>query len=239
LLEEWPIEAAFRRPLLKSLRHVNKRKVSGLSSEFQVLLIDSDADLSGTVAKKYIAWGEEQGWHTRQTCASRPLWYALPQQEHSQILLPKGIWERHFAVLAENGIFFDQQIYQVFLSNEVSTLVAAALLNSAWFALQLELQGRVNFGEGVLWLALYELEDVLLPDPRYLADNHLDQLENTMKELALLPVESLLDQNEGDVWQQLNAIIFDIMGFSKSDRDVVLNNLNERVSARQKRARSV
>jgi hypothetical protein len=238
-LTEWPIEKKFRKPLLKSLRHVHQRKVSVEDTDNEVLLIESDTLLTGTVAEKYIKWGEDQGFHQRRTCASRHRWYSLPHQDQSPLLLPKGIWARHFAVHVKEGLLVDQQIYRVTLADEVLPLIAAALLNSAWFSLQLELNGRLNFGEGVLWLAQYELEELLLPDPRYLADTELDRLKSIMSELINQPVKSILAESDEAALDELNNIIFDIMGFNPSDREFVMNSLSERLSARLAKAGSL
>ncbi len=238
-LTEWPIEKKYRKPLLKSLRHVNQRKVSVEDTDSEVLLIESDSLLSGTVAETYIQWGEDQGFHLRRTCASRHRWYSLSHQDQSPLLLPKGIWARHFAVHVEEGVLVDQQIYRITLADEVPPMIGAALLNSAWFNLQLELNGRQNFGEGVLWLAQYELEEVLLPDPRYLADAELDRLTSIMSELINQPVKSILAESSDPTWDELNNVIFDIMGFSSSDRQFIMNSLSERLSARLAKAGSL
>ena len=238
-LSEWPIEKKFRKALLKSLRHVRQRKVSVEDAGNEVLLIESDALLTGTVAEKYIKWGEDQGFHQRRTCASRHRWFSLPHQDQSPLLLPKGIWVRHFAVHVEEGVLVDQQIYRVTLADEVLPLIAAAILNSAWFSLQLELNGRLNFGEGVLWLAQYELEEVLLPDPRYLADTELNRLKSIMRDLINQPVKSILDKSDEGTWGELNEIIFDIMDFTSSDREFVMKSLSERLSARLSKAGSL
>jgi hypothetical protein len=204
-----------------------------------VLLLKPDDDISGTVAEKYINWGEEQGWNRRLTCALRQRWYSLPLHERAPLLLQKGIWGRHFSALVQEGLFVDQQIYQVTLTSDVTTMVAGALLNSAWFALQLELQGRVNFGEGVLWLAQYELEAILLPDPRYLPDRHLDNLASSMKKLLNQDISSLQKDSNLLAWRELNETVFDIMGFSTTDRKDVVESLIERVASRQNKARAI
>jgi hypothetical protein len=237
-LEEWPVEPKYRQPLLKSLRTVHHRLVSAKDCSHQVLLLKPDDDISGTVVEAYINWGEEQGWNRRLTCALRQRWYSLPLHERAPLLLQKGIWERHFSAMVQEGLFVDQQIYQVTVATGVTPMVAAALLNCAWFALQLELQGRVNFGEGVLWLAQYELEEILLPDPRYLPDRHLDSLTSSMKRLLDHDIGSLQKDSNLSAWRELNETVFDIMGFSTRDRKDVVESLLERVSSRQNKARA-
>ncbi len=233
------IEPRFRRPLLKSLRHVNRRTISPANCEHQVLLIPPLSDLRGTKAAEYIDWGQSQGWHQRSTCANRQPWYSLPEQGHAELLLPKGIWERHFAPVVENEILVDQQLYRVHLADGIPTLAAAALLNSAWFALQMELLGRVNFGEGVLWLATYELEGLRLPDPRYLPEAKVDRLIEAYQSVLGRPVTTVAHDVTEPAWHAYNGIVFEILGLSPSEAGTVIEGLLERVATRRMKARTI
>jgi hypothetical protein len=235
-IEEWQIEPEFRRPILKALRHVNHRRVNVGDCELEVLQIEPTANLTGTSTGAYVAWGEEQGWHRRRTCASRKPWYSLPEQEEAPLLLAKGIWERHFAPLLEGPILVDQQLYHVYLAQGVPEMAAAALLNSAWFSLQMELYGRVNFGEGLLWLAAYELEGLLLPDPRYLPDEQVTNLVDSFLGLIDRPVGTVYEEMAWPAWQAFNAIVFEILGLSPSDGDGVTEALLESVATRRIKA---
>ena len=59
----------------------------------------------------------------------------------------------------------------------IDDTVLAALMNSSWFQLCLELVARVNFGDGVLWLGLTDArESLMLPDPRELNESQRDAL---------------------------------------------------------------
>lgn len=231
-IEDWGIEEYLRRPLLKSLRKVNKRIVTAAACEHQVLWIPPMSDLSGTAAARYIAWGEKQNLHRRRTCANRQPWYRLPDQDEAQILMPKGIWERHFVPLLTDDVLVDQQLYRVRFSRRIDPMVAAALLNSAWFALQVELHGRVNFGEGVLWLATYELEDLRLPDPRYLPAEQVAQLVEAYKPFMDRPVGTVHEAVTEPSWHAYNGVVFEILGFSAAEAGTVTEALLERVATR-------
>ncbi|MCI0394018.1 MAG: hypothetical protein L0322_03660, partial [Chloroflexi bacterium] len=236
-IARWGIEPHFRRPLLKSLRQVSRRQVAPGDCDQEVLRVPPTARLDGTAAGAYIAWGEAQGLSQRRTCAGRQPWYSLPEQKSAPLLLAKGIWERHFASLSAGDILVDQQLYQVYLSSDVPPLAAAALLNSAWFALQVELHGRVNFGEGVLWLATYELEALRLPDPRYLLANQVDELVALYREVADCLVVEVQREVTQPAWQALNAAVFGLLGLSAAEGQAIITALLERVAARQARAR--
>lgn len=234
----WEIEPRYRRPLLKSLRHVHRRQVTEEQCDLDVLIVPAAEPLAGTAVGEYIAWGESQGIHLNRTTAGRRPWYALPKQETSPLLLAKGIWNRHFAPLVAGKIAVDQQLYQFYLADGVPLKAAAALLNSAWFELQLELNGRVNFGEGVLWLAGYELENLYLPDPRYLPMFQSDELVSIFEELLQRPVGNIQEETLQADWQALNAVVFDILGLLPSEGLAITEALQERMSLRQEKARS-
>ncbi|HNS39072.1 MAG TPA: hypothetical protein PKJ56_02370, partial [Promineifilum sp.] len=161
---------------------------------------------------------------------------ALPAQEPGQLLVAKGVWQRHFVAMADEPIAVDQQIYRLVLADGVSPGAAAALLNSAWFALGCELGGRVNLGEGVLWLAAYELAELLLPDPRELGDemNHL--LEESFRQLATQPIEDTPAMLERPERRALDNMLFDLLGLSAGDREASRAALVELLDGRRQRA---
>jgi methylase of polypeptide subunit release factors len=236
-IDKWGIESEFRRPLLKSLRHIHQRIVTLADCELEVLMVPTGEDLSRKATGDYLNWGEEERIHLRRTCTSRKPWYSLPPLQQSHLLLAKGIWKRHFIAVLEEDVLFDQQLYGVQVEEGISSNVAAALLNSAWFALQLELNGRVNFGEGVLWLAAYELEGIWLPDPRYLNTMQLAELEEAFMTLKDLPVADISVETKTPAWQKLNEVVFRILGFTTGEGEAVTSALLDRIATRYIRAR--
>jgi hypothetical protein len=153
--------------------------------------------------------------------------------------LPKGIWGQHLAPHLKEALQVDQQLYQIRLRPGVPLQAAAALLNSAWLALQLELQGRVNFGEGVLWLAGYEVEALLLPDPRYLDTEQSERLANHFRALAARPVApTLAEELTRPDRRALNDTVFNLLELTETEAVVLVDTLLERVDARQTQAQS-
>jgi methylase of polypeptide subunit release factors len=235
----WGIEPEFRRPLLKSLRHVDGLEATAAACEHDVLLIPPTASVAGTAAARYLAWGVQTGVARRSTCARRHPWYVLPLQEPAPLVLPKGIWDRHLVPLLGEEMLVDQQLYQIQLQPGVARLAAAALLNSSWTALQLELVGRINFGEGVLWLASYEVEKLLLPDPRYLMPEEIATLATRFWAVAAQPLSSeLAVEMARPERQALDAEVAALCGLSASEAEEVRDVLAERVATRHRRARS-
>ena len=232
VIEAWGIEKQFRQPLLKSLRGVDHLQLSADDAQSEVLIVPPEVDLKGTATGRYIRWGEEQEFHLRQTCAGRDPWYCFPTQYPAPIVLPKGIWHRHFAPILTDEVAVDQQLYKIALVEYLPLKAIAALMNSAWFALQLELRGRVSFGKGLLWLAAYELEEVQLPDPRLLSPEQVLRLEEAFNHLAENPLVGSLEELDNPARQALDEAVFDILGFSVKERVDAKNSLIERLESR-------
>lgn len=236
-IDKWQIEPRFRRPLLKSLRGMQSLAPDG-ESGLEVLQITPNESLTGSMVGAYVAWGESEGFHQRPTCRARQPWYALPHQERAELVLAKGIWERHLAPLLSAPLLIDQQLYRLAPQAGISLHVAAALLNSSWTALQLELHGRVNFGEGVLWLAAYEVENLLLPDPRLVPPDTQQHLKACFKRLSKRPVtNSFVTELMHPARQELDNAVFNLVGLSATEATIIQETLVERVLARQAHAR--
>ena len=235
-IDRWQIEPEFRQPLLKSLRHISRRALGKEDCNVEVLTIPVETNLSGSHVDDYIAWGEENGWHLRRTCASRQPWYSLPEQEPASMLLAKGIWQRHFVPLLVENVLVDQQIYRLRLADGVPPLAAAAILNSAWLALQMELNGRINFGEGVLWLAAYEVLDLRVPDPRYLPPGQLTALEDVYEPLLELPVKPTKEELAHPGWQVFHSVASEIVHFTAEEVSSIIDSLQQRIAVRQQKA---
>lgn len=238
-LASWQMENTHLRPLLKSLRGLHRLQLQAEDCAHKVLLIPPTAALNGSATAAYVAWGEEQGLHRRRTPAGRHPWYALPHQEPPPLVLPKGIWRWHLAPCLQGGIYIDQQLYGLYPAEGIPPLVAAALLNSTFFALQLEVRGRVNFGNGVLWLAAYEVRQVLLPDPRALSAAQQEELAGLFAQLAAEKISA--GTNEAAWWSvpgrvALDRAVLAIIGQPVSELKALQAALLERISIRLRRA---
>jgi hypothetical protein len=234
---QWGIEPAFCRPLLKSLRGVRRLRVGETECEHVALLIPEQARLEGTATAEYLAWGVARGVHRHVSLDSRRAWYALPPQSTGALLLAKGVWQRHFTALAAEPLVVDQQVYRLAPAAGVSPELAAALLNSAWFALQGEMRGRVNLGEGVLWLATYELGELPLPDPRLLDATTRQALEDSFRALTGQPLTDTAEALEQPARRALDELVFDLVGLSAAERAAAREALVSCLSGRRDRAR--
>jgi hypothetical protein len=234
---KWAIEPQYYRPLLKSLRGVHNLRITETDCDHVALTIPESARLEGTAVAAYLAWGEARGVHHRASFSNRRPWYALPAQSAGALLLAKGVWQRHFTALAAGSLTVDQQVYRLEPADGVSPELAAALLNSAWFALQCEIRGRVNLGEGVLWLATYELGELPLPDPRVLDHSARQALEEGYRALADQPLADTAESLDTPARRALDDLVFDLIELTATERTTAREALVDCLSGRRLRTR--
>ena len=237
---QWGIEAEFTCPLLKSPKEIDTVQVNSANLGRRALVVRQERDaLAGTNVLRYIEWGESQGYHRRTTCARRPLWYSLPEkgEDGCEVFWAKGIWNRHFAPLLDGKVVTDQQFYMLMTDPDL-VKVFAALLNSTWVALQAELLGRSNFGEGVLWMAGYEVSKIQLPDPYALAPAERNSLEDALTLVAETRILPISEQVSQSAQQALDTVVFDLLNLAPSEREAVVEAAVELTESRIKRARA-
>lgn len=150
--------------------------------------------------RRYIKWGEEQGFNLGYKCRKRNPWYSVPSVWNPQAFMLRQIHQFPKIVLNAAGATCTDTIHRVRLRAGVSgRMVAAAFLNSLTFVFS-EVMGR-SYGGGVLELEPNEAEQ--LPLPLICADtldfDHLDQLLRDGNISAVLDVtdEILLRQGLG------------------------------------------
>ena len=190
------VEEEFLQPLVKGPRDFPGLRCRSSELPHRVLLCDEQwEDLRGSRAKGLRRWLRK---HSRGRNASS---WRLRPQERARLLLAKGYHDRFRQALSDESVYVDQQIYGVHPLGGRDATVMAALLNSASFQLALELTGRVNFGDGVLWLGLQDARERLtLPDPLLWS---ADQQERLMAAFSALPggrIPALGELRADSVW---------------------------------------
>ena len=142
------IEDSCLRPLLKGPKRVPGAVFSADEVRDRVFLCGPEAPPGAA------AWiGDREAW-------------TLRDQEPARLFLLKGYHRTFRQPMCRTPIHYDQQIYGVYPRDGVQLEWLARTLNQPWTQLDLEMAGRVNFGDGVLWLALADARHKLrLPPP--------------------------------------------------------------------------
>lgn len=121
------------------------------------------ADLRGTGAERYIAWGAKQvtgdkkqsggktPWPDSPAMAGKKHWYwpTEPLKE-GRVALRKGIGDVYAPFLFTDPVAFDQRLYVLTANQSIGDDVLAAYMSSSLFALALEVNADMGLGGGVL-----------------------------------------------------------------------------------------
>jgi hypothetical protein len=234
------IEARYLRPLLKSPKRVPGLRGTATSLPERVFFCEkSRADLLESGDLGALAWID-----AHRPSLSKSSW-ALPPQEASRLFLVKGTSDRFRQPLFDEPVFADQQLYSVrCVGGQIHEQALAALLNSTWCKLSIEMAGRVNFGDGVLWLALRDArEKLLLPDIRLLEPAQRASLAAALADFPEQPVPSLCGTQGklSSAWwraqERLDELVGSLLGLSSAGQEELRHALLERCGTRLKMAR--
>lgn len=125
----------------------------------------------------------------------RPYWYSLhsPSSDLPRIAVPEHFDTRFVATLipaGEDAVVLDT-LYNVAPRSPAFASVIAASLNSALTALQLEMRGRTQHGEGVLKVKIADWEGLLILNPESLSRGAGRELLRAFRPLIEREVEAL------------------------------------------------
>uniref|UniRef100_A0A7V3ZS58 Type II methyltransferase M.Eco57I C-terminal domain-containing protein n=1 Tax=candidate division WOR-3 bacterium TaxID=2052148 RepID=A0A7V3ZS58_UNCW3 len=245
---EGEIEAEFLKPVIKSPRELKTIIVRIEDLNHLVFMCHkSERELKGTRALEYIKWGEKQGYHKRPTCKGRERWWDLGEPQVSQALCMMSYNDRHIFWLNNRGLV-DARFYDIYTHKNTYNFIIC--LNSSISFLSVELNGRVNLGEGALDFKVYESHEIVILHPDCLNN---EVTKNVVEKLCARPIYSIFtelgfDPNKPIREQEpnplpdrkaLDDIIFDVLGLTEEERKEVYYAVAELVKNRLEKARSV
>lgn len=243
--EKFGIETRFLEPILHSTKELKKTILR--EKELENVLFTSKLEkikMRGTKALSYINMGEIKGINKVTSVkgsgkGKSKQWYDIGLQEAPKIIITRFYGDRHFAVYNKDAVQIEDTFFGFTPKEGISPLLLAAYLNSSFFALTKELYGRVNLGEGVLTIYGPDWKAMPVLDIAKLTKAQKTGLEKAFLRLSkreILPVEKEIEMKDH---QNLDSIIFDILGCSKTERQEVYSALKELVKDRSTKANSV
>jgi type I restriction-modification system DNA methylase subunit len=197
------IEAAWLRPVIKSPREVRTLQVRLEDLRYLVFMPPDDVReaLEGgqsppwsryPKAQAYIQWGEKQGYHQRPTCASRQWWWDL-QGIVSCALVLRATNDRPAVYVSKIPIAHDQTFYGISECDEIYT----SMLNSTfvcWLTREIMSGASSSLGLGATWAAVYEIANLLVPNPVLIVSDPKKVLLSAFERLASRPVRSIFEE---------------------------------------------
>ena len=217
------VEAKYLEPEVHSLMEIHSIGIDPKKLRRQVLLVNKPKeDLAGTHVLKYIEWGEEEGFDTRPTNASRALWYVLPALKRSEILWSQGHQYRHIVPLTASKAFANKRFYNVHLDSESEIPLFAAILNSTICVLSKLEFGTIVGREGALDTTIFDTKMMLVPDPRGASEAAKARLVAAFETMKTREIGALVEvDGRGEEWsgelaqsdrQELDGATLELLG---------------------------
>ena len=242
----WLIEEEFLKPVIKSPRECKSILIKPEDLKYKVLICNqSKEELKDKKVLDYIIWGESQGFHKKPTCKGRKYWWNLGTSKTSQALCMMSYNNRHI-FWKNNGFLVDARFYDIFSKESQVELILS--LNSTFSFLSVELNGRINLGEGALDFKVYEAENIDIVSPSIIKWSSEGLIKNIFQrpinsifeELGLNPSIPIKQQQPNPLPDRkaLDDIVFDALGLTEEERKEVYWAVAELVKNRLEKARS-
>ena len=226
----WNIENTFLRPILSSPKDTKRIHINPKRLPHQLFMCSlQESDLSGTPTLAYIKWGETYNYHRRPSCKSRQQWYNVGERPIPQLNF-------QCVIGSTAGTFYiEKECYALDKFADVYTLAEFKLplcisLNSTFFQLMVNVNGRSNLGGGALVIKIYELEDLLCVNPKLIQCHEIDH--------TVLKSENWDVLNPSPERRYIDDLIFDILQLTQGERDGVYEAVTQLVTTRLAKAKT-
>jgi len=249
-IRDWEIEEEFFKPLIWSMQQINKLRIMPEAANAQVFVcrepLSSLRNKPGALS--YISYGsklttEKGAKHTvagvrlpdAPTLKGRTLWYALPDVDPGQFVVPRLIRERFFLAGNPHRILISDMFFVGDFKNRTEAALGVPLLNSALTYLCVELFGRINI-PGRINLYGPEIKSVLLLNPASVSSGYTNLLAKSFDSLCernILPIEEELQQEDRI---RFDATVLSAFGLGELQEQIyraLLEHVTERLEKEQ------
>lgn len=224
----WGIEGEYLVPACKTPRQLEQIWLDRRGNPLPYLFVCHKEleELHGTAALDYIRYGEACGLHHRPTCRTRSRWWDLGQRTgarlHASYLIDSVM--RFF--VSEQPLLASDNFQE--LSSEIEPKLVAAACNCTFCQLSVNVLGRTNFGKGLLKLQTYEVGELLIPNPRLMAA----EFGQVIQDAGMFGLED-------PARRDLDLMVYDLLGLTNEERDSVSEAVRRMVEMRRAKAMSL
>lgn len=233
------LERMFLKPLLRTKDFTRVEAKDKNVQQFVLVVNRGKAELRNTNVLRYIQMGEVKEIHQLSTCKSRMRWYDVGAREPASMFWSKLTYQRHIVPFNEAEAFVDCNVYEITPKDESQAKAMCAILNSNLYALFAELAGQKGLGEGANAIMVYDVERLPLIDVSKLDKQTIKALEKALDRLARRDIGTVLEEINASDHQQLDSIVFDILGLTQKERTEIYSALKDLVTERTTKAKSV
>lgn len=220
------IRPEFLTPVIHSPKHYRRLVVTPNDTTHSLFSCDISAPgLENTPELEYIRSGETKGIHIKPSCRTRKPWYNLAPILESKIAMmfrANDMFRTHRLMPSMACI---ANMYPIACPDKLVDRLCLSM-NSSIAQLFFNVEGRSNFGGGVLELKVYEAKRSLIPDPCRMPDVEPKEFGDSVWNLF----------QPTDQQRALDDAVFDAIGLSQRERKAVINDLHEMVRNRLDKA---
>ncbi len=179
-------------------------------------------DNPGNYTKKYIEWGEKQGYNNRPTCKNRKAWYKLPELKPTRILLPMFWMDTIYIPLSEESVLCDNTLYLLQPNININIENLWLYLNSTLFYLTVEMYGRrLGGGGGALTIMVEDYEEMPVPDLSRIKIEY--DPSSLLRRKPLIYYEEIKQEDR----IELDKAVLRTLGFNENELDTLVQELHK------------
>lgn len=214
-IAKWRLEQSFiLSPVVYTPKEVPNIVIDESKLTRSLFLCNKDRkELSRTSALRYIEAGESKRFHQSSSFRGNRDWYMVGEVDLRPCSLFYARQDDKFrVVLNPRGYAANDNLYRITPIKDTENEILCAILNSVLFALGLEINGRVNLGEGALKLQAYEVGLTKVPDVGLFTENQKHLLLSTFRELRKRSIKSIFEEVKMRDRRKLDSLVLEAIG---------------------------
>jgi type I restriction-modification system DNA methylase subunit len=239
--EQLGIESKFLKPAIepREIKFLDVKKSD--TNKYMLIVNEPKNALEGTNVLKYITYGETKdieitrgstkgkivkGYQNLPALSTRKRWYSLGELEPGEIILPRIIWQRWYAALNKDKVYFPHTLYSCYPNIKENLIALLGILNSSLTMLFTEIGGQTMLGEGALGLMKHNFDELPIVNPNVLPKDEKERIEQSF--LKLCDAQRRGDTTlEEKTRKELDEAVFDSLKLSEKDKNQIYACLKE------------
>ena len=214
IIDHWNLEKKYVvGPVIYTPKEVpNILMDASLLHRFLFVCKDKRKKLTTTNALRYVQWGESKKYNTSLTFKGRDDWYSIGEIEEEPCSLYYARQDITYRVVFNpDGIIANDNLYRITPKDKDSNKLLCAILNAAFFYLGLEINGRINLGDGALKLQAYEIEILPVLDTKELSTPLKNRILKAFDKLLTRPIKPIFEEVKMKDRQALDSAVLEAL----------------------------
>jgi len=233
------IEEQYLVPVVKSPKEIDGLVVDPEKLKFRLFMCNKSKDelrAAGHMgALRYIEQVGEKGatkagvkWPDVPSVKGRKYWWGVGERTKPDFVWFKAFGDRFHTPFIENHDYVSDRMFEISMLSAENKNGVLFSLNSAYVNLYLEVNGRVNLGDGALDNMVYEAQAVKIPNPGLIKIQRTE-FESILKR----PVRSIFKEVKQPDRREMDAAILKALGLNPDEwLDRIYDGLTELVRER-------